>query len=54
MNLLSCNYSRMYEDAVNARRVKQFMDELSIETNEDKLMDMSKLVESQPGLSLTF
>ncbi|XP_039273459.2 rap guanine nucleotide exchange factor 6-like isoform X6 [Styela clava] len=39
------NARKMYEDAVNARRVKQYMQQLDIEKDEDKLMEMSKQVE---------
>lgn len=43
---------RMYEDAMNARRVKQYMQQLKIETDEDKLMEMSKQVELPGGTCL--
>lgn len=47
------NVRRLYEDSVNLRRVRQFMKEVKemIIMDEDKLMEMSKQVESQNGKS---
>lgn len=43
---------RMYEEAVNARRVKQYMSDLVIVNDEEKLMEMSKQVEPVAGTHL--
>jgi len=42
------NVRRLYEDQVNVRRVKQYMQQIEIITDEDKLVEMSKAVEP-PG-----
>nr|CAB3265438.1 rap guanine nucleotide exchange factor 2-like [Phallusia mammillata] len=39
------NAKRMYEDQMNVRRVKQYMQQMEIINDEDKLMEMSKAVE---------
>ncbi|XP_076825395.1 uncharacterized protein LOC143470976 isoform X3 [Clavelina lepadiformis] len=39
------NARRMYEDQMNVRRVRQYMQQIDIISDEDKLMEMSKNVE---------
>ena len=43
------NARRMYEDKINMRKVRQHMQKITILTDEEKLMDMSKVMESQAG-----
>nr|XP_009858872.1 rap guanine nucleotide exchange factor 2-like [Ciona intestinalis] len=40
------NVRRLYEDQINVRRVKQYMQSIEVVSDEDKLMEMSKAVES--------
>jgi len=43
------NARRMYEDKMNIRKVQQHMQNINVVTNEEKLMEMSKVIEPTPG-----
>ena len=48
------NARRMYEDRINMKKVRQHMQNLVVVTNEEKLMEMSKVVEATPGKNRSF
>ena len=43
------NARRRYEDKMNIRKVRQHMQNITVVENEEKLMEMSKVIESAPG-----
>ena len=43
------NARRMYEDKMNLRKVRQYMQNITVISNEEKLLEMSKVVEAAAG-----